>query len=82
MPALGRDGQFGLRGRRFTVYRRTARFLADAAASYFRLERIERGLPTPTALRRGPLGPLARLTSRYLFLLFTKDNSRIDSGVS
>jgi SAM-dependent methyltransferase len=80
LPALGRHGEFAVKGRQFSVYRRTPRFLASAAASYFRLDRVERGLPTPLFLRRGPLGPLARLSSRYLFLLFTKNHPTADGG--
>jgi SAM-dependent methyltransferase len=72
LAALGRQGEFGLDIQPFTVYRRTSRFLAAAASPYFRLDRIERGLPKAGTFRFVPLGPFARFSCRYLFLVFSK----------
>jgi len=78
LAALRRPGEFAVHGRQFTVYRRTARFLAEAAAPYFRLERIEPGSPAPSGFGLGPLRSLARVSSRYLFFLFSKDGRHGD----
>ena len=80
LAALRRPGEFAVRGRQFTVYRRTARFLSEAAAPYFRLDRIEPGSPAPSGFGLRPLRSLARMSSRYLFLLFSKDGSHGDGA--
>jgi hypothetical protein len=78
LAALRRPGEFAVHGRQFTVYRRSARFLAEAAAPYFRLDRIEPGWPASPGVGIGPLRSLARASSRYLFLLFSKGGSLAD----
>ncbi len=72
VPELWQTGSYSVKGETFNIYRRTTRNLAQQAAPYFSLEQVLRGLPARALLDNGPLRRPSLLTSRYLFLVFSR----------
>jgi SAM-dependent methyltransferase len=71
-PEFWRRGHFAIKGAQANVSRRSPANFADAAAPYFKLESVIRGVP---GVKAHPVGRFHRAplrTSRYMFLLFAR----------